>query len=302
MGQVTKIDVVVPCYNVEGVVGKCIDSLLDQTISPNEYHCFFINDYSTDNTQNVLEKYKNTKNITIINQKNNLGLASTRNTGIKKGNSKMVAFLDSDMTVEKDWLESFFQYFSKNIIAVMGDNIPPGNLSLSPVEKYYFGKLRGARQYSDNENIPLQYMLFGNAMIRREALERSGMFDEKINSYGGEDTDLSAKLWNIYPDSFIFSKKSNSTHHHRRSLDEFCKSMETYGSQNLHTLIRRYPEHKSKFAADWIFTLKGYLLFNALSRIIIKTLSKIYPAQLIVRYLVADSVIKGARKTRKAYK
>ena len=301
MDQVTKIDIVVPCYNVENVIGSCVESLLDQTIPHKEYHCFFINDYSTDNTQNVLQKYKSTKNITIINQEKNLGLAAARNAGIKKGCSELVALLDGDMTVEKDWLESLSKYFTKNIIAVMGDNIPPKNLSLNPVEKYYFGRLRGARQYDDNENIPLQYMLFGNAMIKREALEESGLFDEKINRYGGEDTDLSAKLWNIYPDSFVFSKKSNSTHHHRRNLDEFCKSMEIYGSQNLHTLIRRYPEHKSKFAADYISTLKGYFLFNALCRAFIRTLSKIYPAQLIIRYLVADSVIKGARKTRKSY-
>lgn len=301
MDQVTKIDIVVPCYNVGNVIESCIESLLDQTIPRSEYHCFFINDYSTDNTQNVLQKYKSTKNITIINQKKNLGLASARNAGIKKGCSKMVALLDGDMTVEKDWLESLLRYITKNIIAVMGDNVPPKNLSLNPVEKYYFGKLRGARQYDDNENIPLQYMLFGNAMIRRDALEKAGLFDEKINKYGGEDTDLSARLWNVYPDSFIFSKKSNSTHHHRRNLDEFCKSMEIYGSQNLHTLIKRYPEHKSKFASDWIFTFKGYLLFNALCRTFIRILSKIYPAQLIIRYLVADSVIKGARKTIKSH-
>ena len=114
MEQVTKIDIVVPCYNVENVIGSCIESLLDQTIPLKEYHCIFINDYSSDNTQNVLQKYKSTKNITIINQKKNLGLAATRNTGIKKGNSKMVAFLDGDMTVEKDWLESLSRYFSKN--------------------------------------------------------------------------------------------------------------------------------------------------------------------------------------------
>ena len=301
MDQVTKIDIVVPCYNVGNVIESCIESLLDQTIPRSEYHCFFINDYSTDNTQNVLQKYKSTKNITIINQKKNLGLASARNAGIKKGCSKMVALLDGDMTVEKNWLESLLRYITKNIIAVMGDNVPPKNLSLNPVEKYYFGKLRGARQYDDNENIPLQYMLFGNAMIRREALEKAGLFVEKINKYGGEDTDLSARLWNVYPDSFIFSKKSNSTHHHRRNLDEFCKSMEIYGSQNLHTLIKRYPEHKSKFASDWIFTFKGYLLFNDLCRTFIRILSKIYPAQLIIRYLVADSVIKGARKTIKSH-
>ena len=203
------------------------------------------------------------------------------------------------MTVEKNWLESLLLYFNENIVAVMGDNISPKNLSLNPVEKYYFGKLRGARQYKDNEKIPLQYMLFGNAMIKRSMLEESGMFDDTIKSYGGEDIDLSAKIWNVYPNSFIFSKKSSSTHHHRRNLTDFCTAMEIYGAQNLPTLIKRYPQYKEKFAADWIFTLKGYLLFNIIARLLIRTLSKIYPAQLIIRYLVADSVIKGARKTKK---
>ena len=298
MDKVTKVDVIVPCYNVEHVIKKCLESLLNQTISNKEYQCFLINDCSDDNTLGILDEYRNKKNITIINQKENLGLAATRNVGIKKGFSKMVAFLDGDMTVEKNWLESFLPYFNENIVAVMGDNIAPENLSLNPVEKYYFGKLRGARQYNDNEKIPLQYMLFGNAMIKRNTLEDSGMFDDTIKSYGGEDIDLSAKIWGVYPNSFIFSKKSNSTHHHRRNLAGFCTAMEIYGSQNLPTLIERYPQHKTKFAADWIFTLKGYLLFNNIVRLLIRTLSKIYPAQLIIRYLVADSVIKGARKTK----
>ena len=194
---------------------------------------------------------------------------------------------------------SFQSYFDKNIIAVMGDNVPPKNISLTPVEKYYFGNLRGARKYNDKEKIPLQYMLFGNAMIKREALVECGMFDEKIKKYGGEDTDLSARIWDLYPDSFVFSKKSDAIHYHRRGLKDFCHSMEVYGKYNLPLLVKRYPHHKMKFAADWIFSFKGYTIFNFIIRKVVFLIFKIYPSEFFIRYLVTASVIRGARKSNK---
>jgi glycosyltransferase involved in cell wall biosynthesis len=300
MDKIASINIVIPCYNVEEVIEKCLRSLSSQVYPKNKYHCYFVNDASTDNTAEILNSFNSYEQITVIHHERNLGLSSARNTGINKCNADFIAFLDGDMVVENDWIESFLPYFSKNTIAVMGDNIPPTDLKLNPVEKYYFGNIRGARQFNDGDNISLQYMLYNNAMVKRPALLKSGLFDENITKYGGEDTDLSAKIWNMFPHCFIYSKKSNSVHYHRRSLSQFCSSMNTYGRYNLPILIDRYPQHKTKFGADWIFTLKGYLLFNALSRAFIRTLSKIYPAQLVIRYLVVDSVIKGARKTRKS--
>ena len=299
MDKITEVDIVIPCYNVEKTVKNCIEILMEQSFSSNQYHCFFINDASTDQTGEILEKYKNEKKITVIHHEKNSGLSSARNSGIEAGSSDFIAFLDGDMVPKRDWLMSFQSYFDKNIIAVMGDNVPPKNISLTPVEKYYFGNLRGARQYNDKEKIPLQYMLFGNAMIKREALVECGMFDEKIKKYGGEDTDLSARIWDLYPDSFVFSKKSDAIHYHRRGLKDFCHSMEVYGKHNLPLLVRRYPHHKMKFAADWIFSLKGYTIFNFIVRKVVFLIFKIYPSELFIRYLVAASVIRGARKSNK---
>ena len=299
MDKIVKIDVVIPCYNVGETVKYCIESLTEQYLPNGKYHCFFINDGSTDNTGLILEKYKNEKNITIIQNEKNSGLSSARNFGIKAGSSDFVAFLDGDMVPNKDWLMSFQSYFSEGIIAVMGDNIPPENISLTPVEKYYFGGLRGARQYNDKNKIPLQYMLFGNAMIKRQALLECGMFDEKIKKYGGEDTDLAVRIWDRYPESFIFSKKSDTVHYQRRNLKDFCYSMEIYGENNLPLLAKRYPHHKAKFAVDWIFSIKGYVVFNFIVRKLISLIIKIYPSELFIRYLVAASVIRGARRSNK---
>ena len=291
------IDVIIPCYNVEETIEDCIKSLCNQSLSKNEYNCYFINDCSRDSTGLILDKYKCIENINVIHHKENQGLATARNSGIKAGSSKMIAFLDGDMVVKKNWLESFLTYFNESVVAVMGDNIAPQDISLNPVEKYYFGNLRGARKYKDGERISFQYMLFGNAMLKRIILQECGYFDESMKKYGGEDTDLSARIWNSYPKSLVFSKNSDSVHHHRRNLSEFCYSMYTYGKYNLPLLIKKYPNYKKNFAADWIFNFKGRLLFNFPLRILISLIIKIYPFQILIRYIVADSVIRGARSS-----
>ena len=299
MDEIKKnVDVVIPCYNVEETIEDCIKTLCSQSLSKNQYDCYFINDNSNDSTGVILDKYKSIENINVIHHKKNLGLAASRNTGLKAGSSDFIAFIDGDMIVSRNWIESFLPYFDKDVIAVMGDNIPPEDISLNAVERYYFGNLRGARKYNDNEKIPFQYMLFGNAMLKRESLNKCGFFDESMKKYGGEDTDLSARIWDEYPKSFVFSKSSNAVHYHRRNLDEFYNSMKIYGEHNLPILIKKHPHHKKKFAADWIFTFKGRLFFSVPIRKLIYLIIKIYPFQIFIRYIIADAVIMGARSSK----
>ena len=64
MDEIKKhIDVIIPCYNVEETIEECIKSLCNQSLSKNEYNCYFINDYSKDSTGVILDKYKGTESI-----------------------------------------------------------------------------------------------------------------------------------------------------------------------------------------------------------------------------------------------
>ena len=118
MDKIISIDIIIPCYNVGGHIEKCILSLISQSYSKKNYHCYFINDKSTDKTADILNKYKNEQNITIIHHKQNKGLSAARNSGIKKSTSSLVAFLDGDMAVKEDWLESYLSFFNKNIVVI----------------------------------------------------------------------------------------------------------------------------------------------------------------------------------------
>lgn len=96
--SVPKISIIVPCYNVEKYVVKCLDSLVKQTFT--EIEIVAVNDGSTDRTSDILDKYaKKDSRIVIINQKNQ-GLSGARNTGIEKARGKYVILVDGD-----DWID-----------------------------------------------------------------------------------------------------------------------------------------------------------------------------------------------------
>ncbi|MFJ6933052.1 MAG: glycosyltransferase family 2 protein [Lactobacillus gallinarum] len=96
------ISVIIPIFNAEETLKKCIESIINQSI--HDYKIYLINDGSTDNTENILSKYNEEKNIRIIN-KNNEGASETRNFALKLVDTPFVVFMDADDYVEKTYLE-----------------------------------------------------------------------------------------------------------------------------------------------------------------------------------------------------
>lgn len=95
----SKISIIIPVYNVEKYLSKCLDSVINQTYKDIEIIC--INDGSTDNSFGILEDYAQKDiRIKIINKKNE-GVSIARNIGINQSNGEYIIFLDSD-----DWIES----------------------------------------------------------------------------------------------------------------------------------------------------------------------------------------------------
>ena len=98
-----EISVIVPIYNVEKYLPKCIDSLLEQTFSDFEAIC--VNDGSPDNSAKILEEYsQKDKRINIITRENG-GLSAARNSGMDKATGKYIYFLDSDDYLHPQALE-----------------------------------------------------------------------------------------------------------------------------------------------------------------------------------------------------
>ena len=95
--------IIVPVYNTSNYIDKCINSILNQTYK--NFEIIIVNDGSTDNSVEILEKYKSNKKIKIINQKNK-GLSGARNRGIKEASKDYILFIDSDDYIEETLLET----------------------------------------------------------------------------------------------------------------------------------------------------------------------------------------------------
>lgn len=106
-----KFSIIVPVYNVEKYLRKCIDSILNQTYK--NFELIIVDDGSTDCSGNICDEYKlKNENIIVIHKKNG-GLSSARDTGISKVTGEYIIFVDSDDWIEPNTLEVLNNIVSK---------------------------------------------------------------------------------------------------------------------------------------------------------------------------------------------
>ena len=120
----TKISIIIPVYNVEKYIQKTFDSILNQTIGFKNLEVIFVDDYSTDNSKNIIDNWaKKYNNVTSIHLDSNSGYAGKpRNIGLEKASSNYVLFLDSDDDLVEDACERLYNTCqdTKSDIAIGG--------------------------------------------------------------------------------------------------------------------------------------------------------------------------------------
>ncbi len=106
------ISIIIPCYNMEEKIKKCIDSIKNQSYG--QFEAIFVDDGSTDKTNEIIrENMKNDERMKYF-YKENGGVASSRNYGIKKAEGKYLCFIDSDDYIEKDYLKELYENLISN--------------------------------------------------------------------------------------------------------------------------------------------------------------------------------------------
>ena len=107
------ISVIVPVYNVEKYLEKCLDSIQNQTYS--DIEVILVNDGSLDNSKDICEKYcKEDNRFKLINQANQ-GQSVARNHGVAASTGEFIAFVDSDDIIRQDYLEVLIRYMSEEV-------------------------------------------------------------------------------------------------------------------------------------------------------------------------------------------
>lgn len=119
----SKISVIIPIYNVEKYLEKCLKSVINQTYKDLEIIC--VDDCSPDNSNKIVQEYlKKDSRIKLIKREKNGGLSAARNSGLEIATGDYIYFLDSDDWIDLDYLEKMYNAItSKNQEAVCSTNI-----------------------------------------------------------------------------------------------------------------------------------------------------------------------------------
>lgn len=98
------ISIIVPVYNTEKYLNKCIDSILSQTFA--DFELILVDDGSRDRSPSMLDEYRNLDPRVVVIHKPNGGVSSARNAGIELAKSKYILFVDSDDYIESDYIQT----------------------------------------------------------------------------------------------------------------------------------------------------------------------------------------------------
>lgn len=180
-----KISIIVPVWNVEKYINKCLDSLVHQTLD--EIEIIVVNDGSPDNSQTIIDKYvKKYPGKVKSFIKENGGQGSARNYGLSKARGEYVGYVDSDDYVEIDMYKKMYDKAKKSDldIVICGSNNIVNNEKIIDLDKNYFSNNNKLNSY------------FGRMAVWNKIFRRNLLINNDIqfrNKVWYEDVDFTIK-------------------------------------------------------------------------------------------------------------
>jgi cellulose synthase/poly-beta-1,6-N-acetylglucosamine synthase-like glycosyltransferase len=228
------VSIIIPVYNCEDTVGKCLESLIQ--LEGNDYEIIMMNDGSTDRTCGICDSFPGVQVVTLDNG----GPSRARNKGVELARGEFVVFTDGDCIVERDWLGELRKGFdAPDVAGVGGDQISPDDETPTGRQVQDFLKLIGfAGDYVKNCAVATEtdHNPTCNVMYRKSVLKEVGGFDEAI--WPGEDVELDLKIKRAGY-RLIFNPEAVVRHYRTKTYAAYARMMMRYGNAQSY-LVKRY--------------------------------------------------------------
>lgn len=278
-----KVSVIVPVYNTEKYLRRCLDSLVNQTIE--DIEIIVINDCSPDNSKEILKEYgkKYKDKIKVFHNKTNKGIGYNRNYGIKKATGEYIGFVDSDDWVDETMYDKLYKKVKKDNLDLVLCNfhkmlekendleeIEPDfkipyfkntnlknnpnlllDVNLAPWNKLYKKEL--LKDITFAEDLKYEDAIFVVKTLARS--KKIGMADERLNYYlvrsKSETTVMNKKVFDI----LIITKQiidELKNHDYYNNIKDYVEAM-TIRNLFRYTLQQKYQKDKklaNKFIDD----------------------------------------------------
>jgi glycosyltransferase involved in cell wall biosynthesis len=243
-----RFSVIIPTFNRVDSLKRALDSVLAQDYPPENFEIIVANDGSTDGTRDFLGSFVSshpTVRMVVVDSDRNYGIAHNRNRALKNASAGIIAYLDDDMTADKNWLSTLDAiYSSGGDVAVVGVrlvNAYPGSLLARYFHNHHI--------YSQNtSHLPPGLWVsdligkFGQPLgegamtslggrfcsVRKDVFERVGLYDERFES--GEDTDFDIRVRDAFtPAQIYITCKTALTHYYKTSYFAVLRQFFYYG-------------------------------------------------------------------------
>lgn len=187
------ISIITPTFNRAELIGKMIDSVINQTYS--DWELIIVDDGSKDNTEEAIQQYLQDKRIRYI-KKENSGATHSRNVGASHANGAFITFLDSDDEALPNWLEEVSRELDQDT----------GILCVGAIRKFNDGRTAQEYPYDyslSNERVKIKFTC-GSLIINRNIFNAIGGYDVKLLS--NQHTDLGYRLLQYLKDKPLKKK------------------------------------------------------------------------------------------------
>jgi len=293
-----QISIVIPTYNRVRDLSECLDSIVCQTICPQEVIIVDNSDKDKEEVRKLVEdlvpsfKKKNV-NLQYVHNKKENSLTVARNIGINKAAGEIISFLDDDVVLEKNYYEEIIKIYSEypNALGVEGmviSEIPAGGEKIKFIFTQLLGKLfyLGFREQNKCRLLPsmgvtypmeekicnCQWLSGCSSTFRKKILEEIKP-DENLKKYSdNEDLDLSYRIFKKYPNTLFLAPKAKC-HHKESKKGRLVKKDLIYMSQiyRLYLFFKLIDQNlKNKLIYFWSRIIGG-MIFKIISVLNLKS-------------------------------
>ena len=288
----SKVSVIVPVYNVEKYIDKCLNSLVNQTLQ--DIEIIVVNDGSPDNSQKIIDRYVRDYPDKVKSYiKENGGQGSARNFGVGLSSSDFISFVDSDDYIENDMIEKMYNVITRTKcdIVVCGSNVVDDNYNIVsqtfPNNRVFSNKI---------EKYLFSDVCVWNKMIRKSIVLNSNL--EFRNKVWYEDLDYTYKLLNLsdnieFIDENLYNYllRDNST----MNNNNINRNLEIFLALDEMISYSKSKNNFNKFYQEIEFLAIDHIFISSVVRVLCTS------AKLSTRVKIANKLIKYVKNNFPSY-
>lgn len=265
-----KVSIIVPVKNGASKIRDLLDSLMHVDYDKDKLEIIVVDGCSTDGTKEIVSRYP----VKLLTEEKP-GVNAARNTGIKNSTGEIIAFTDHDCIVPSDWVKKIVENLRDPEVGCVGGQILRYNNdflaryadeSIIPVMRIFKKKTVLSRIGS-----PVYYPVGCNFAVKREAIEKTGFFDERFE-YGFDELEFAERVCEKGY-KIVLTPEITIKHKHRSTLSELLKQAFRYGQgggllpkvKGINSVLSKWVLLSITAFSLWTFVILSLTLYTVLT-------------------------------------